>query len=159
MSKYIDVFSGQVVVTSQRYHLRSMAIGSCIVVSVHDQKIKLGGMAHIMLPGRAAVNIDDKERYADNAILKLTNLMQAGGSVITDFDVCLVGAGNVLQDEYDTICSDNIRSVTEILTRNNISVKACCLGGYERKAIILDCMSGQVQYSCGSGDFEVLWPK
>ncbi len=159
MPEYIDVNTGQVVVTSKAYILRSMAIGSCIVVSAYDMKAKIAGMAHIMLPGSSRGVEMGKYRYAEDAIMHLLHLMTVSGSVREDIDICLVGAGNVLADEKDTVCSMNICSVSSILDRENLRVKASCLGGFERKAMYLNTINGRVKYSCGDSDKMLLWPQ
>ena len=158
MLEYIDVNTGQVVVTSERYILRSLAIGSCIVLSAYDQRTKVAGLAHIMLPGKAANGFEGKNRYAEDAIKHLLHLMTIAGCPKENLDICLVGAGNVLKDESDNVCTSNIESVYMILGRENLQVKASCLGGYERKAMYLNSCNGIVEYTCAGSEKITLWP-
>ena len=67
--KFIDVGTGEVAVSSQAVVLRVMAIGSCVVVIAYDRDRKIGGMAHIMLPGRALRKGSvDRAKYTEDAI-------------------------------------------------------------------------------------------
>ena len=74
-----------------------------------------------------------------------------------DIQVCLVGAGNVLQREDDTICQAIIDSVIELLNKQNIEIKARAIGGTERKSVSLDVEKGTVYYIEGDRAEKLLW--
>jgi chemotaxis protein CheD len=158
MQEIFDVNTGQVVVKRAPATLRSIAIGSCIAVAAYDPKTKNAGISHVMLPGSAPKESSEKTKHALNGIEHLLNQMIESGSVIGDIEVCLVGAGNILRKEDDTICQSNIQSVTAILAAKNIPVRASILGGFERKSAFLDAQSGRVSYSQGDGAVKSLWP-
>jgi chemotaxis protein CheD len=153
----VDVDTGHVAVGQGGSVLRANAIGSCIVVTAYDVRTLNAGMAHILLPGRAPEKAVSKTRYAVDAIERLLALMAQAGSAVEDVQACLIGAGNVLRDEEETICNHNIASVTQILTEKKISIRACNLGGYERKSALLDITTGQLSYTQGDGPPTVLW--
>ena len=157
MEEVIYVNTGEVKVAMGKAGLLATAIGSCIVVAALDSKKKVGAMAHIMLPGRAPRQYLEKTKYAFDAIEKLLNLMLEAGSNPDDIEVCLVGAGNVLEKENDTICDANIESVTGILKEKNIPVKASVLGGTERKGVVLDTEAGSIFYTEGDEKEKILW--
>jgi len=157
MKEIIDVNTGEVAVRRRKFTLRAMAIGSCIVVVAYDSKAKMGGMAHIMLPGYAPEQYLEKTKYTSNGIEQMLSQMLESGSDIDDVEVCLVGAGNVLQKEDDTICDDNIKSVTMILEEKSIPVGASVLGGYKRKSVLLDIETGSISYTEGDDQEKLLW--
>lgn len=157
MQETIDVNTGEIVVKRGAFILRSMAIGSCIVIAAYDPKTKNAGAAHVMLSGCAPQNSTEKNRYASNGIDELLTQMVGSGSALEDIEVCLVGAGNVLEKEDDTICESNIASVTAILKERNIPVRASVLGGHERKSVFLDSKTGSVSYTEGDISAKVLW--
>lgn len=157
MQKTIDVNTGEMMVHRGDVVLRSMAIGSCVAIAVYDRKTKNGGFAHIMLPGWAPENCPEKTRYACDSIEELLKRMVESGSALEDLNVCLVGAGNVLEEENDTICESNIQSVSSILKEKNIPVRACALGGYNRKSAFLDCNTGSVSFTEGDSLPKILW--
>jgi len=157
MEEVIYVNTGEVKVAMGKAGLLTIAIGSCVVVAALDSKKKVGAMAHVMLPGKAPRRFPEKTKYAFDAIEKLLNLMLEAGSNVDDIKVCLVGAGNVLEKENDTICDANIESVTGILKEKNLPVKASVLGGTERKGVVLDTEAGSISYTEGGEKEKTLW--
>lgn len=144
-------------VTRERIVLRALALGSCIGVSAYDPVKKIGGMAHVMLPDSAPDKAVEKTRYAANAIDEMIGRMIEMGARLSDIQVCLVGAGNVLERDDDTICQSNITSVRKILADKNLGVKASGLGGTQRRSVAIDVENGQVEYTEGDGERKLLW--
>jgi len=158
MKEVIDISTGAVEVAGAGAILRSNAIGSCIVIAAYDSSKKVGAMAHIMLPGRAPKDADSEStRYAADAIDEMINRMTRTGANQCDLEVCLVGAGNVLKKQDDTICKDNIESTTELLGKKHIPVRAMVLGGTERKCVSLEVESGSIFYTEGDSKEKLLW--
>ena len=155
--KSVDVNTGEVKVAAKGTILRSIGIGSCIVVVAYNIRAKIGGMAHIMLPGSAPQQSLEKTKYAFDGIGQLLNQMLEAGAGTDEIEVCLVGAGNVLHKKNDTICDANIESVTGILKEKNISVKVSVLGGTKRKSVFLDVEDGRVFYIKGDEKKKTLW--
>lgn len=155
-TEVVDVNTGELKTTKDDGVLRSVAIGSCIVVACHDSNKKLGVMAHIMLPGRAPEMTAVKTKYAKDAIEKIENILFENSSDSDSVEVYLVGAGNVLRKENDTICKSNIESVTSILEDNGFRVVESVLGGFERKSIRMEVDNGAVYYTQGDGDEQLL---
>jgi len=153
----IDVNTGQIHLANGDGVLRSVALGSCIAVVAYDPKKKIGAIAHIMLPGSAPANNTRKNRYASNAITEILTKMAKAGSQKSDIEVCVVGAGNVLEKGDDTICTSNIESVMQLLKDNNIPVRASVVGGTERKGAFLDVQSGSISYTQGDNQAKLLW--
>ena len=87
----------------------------------------------------------------------MINRMAHAGSNEDDIEVCLVGGGNVLRKEDDTICKDNIESTTQILEQKHIPVRTALLGGTERKGVFLDIESGSISYTEGDEKQKPLW--
>jgi len=158
MKEVIDIGTGAVEVAGAGAILRSNAIGSCIVIAAYDSSKKVGAIAHSMLPGRAPKDAGGKRtRYAADAIDEMINKMTRTGANQCDLEACLVGAGNVLKKQDDTICKDNIESTTELLGKKHIPIRAAALGGTERKGISLDVGSGSIFYTEGDGKEKLLW--
>jgi len=158
MKEVIDIGTGAVEVAGAGAILRSNAIGSCIVIAAYDSSKKVGAIAHSMLPGRAPKDAGGKRtRYAADAIDEMINKMTRTGANQCDLEVCLVGAGNVLKKQDDTICKDNIESTTELLGKKHIPIRAAALGGTERKGVSLDVESGSIFYTEGDGKEKLLW--
>ncbi len=158
--KYRDVLTGEVACVSHSHNeiLCSLAIGSCIVVMAYDYCAKIAAMAHIMLPGIAPDKSDNPLRYTCNALEHMITLLDNDNWSKPDTDFTLVGAGNVLIDPSDTVCRNNIRSVTNHLSEMQIEVRASVLGGFHRKAAYLDVETGKMSYTCNGGEIKTLWP-
>ncbi|HUV40475.1 MAG TPA: chemotaxis protein CheD [Sedimentisphaerales bacterium] len=157
MKEVVDVNTGEVKLGTGEEILRSVAIGSCIVVAACDFKKKTGALAHIMLPGRAGARSQEKTKYAADAIEEMVNKMTDAGTSKDDIEVCLIGGANILKNDDDTICSENIRSTTELLKERQIPIKATVLGGEKRKGVCLDIESSTVFYTEGDEKEKFLW--
>ena len=157
MKQVLDVNTGEVKAGTNESVLRSIAIGSCVVVAAYNFKRKIGAMAHVMLPGNAPKNSIDKTKYAANAIEELINMITPEDSKQYDIEACLVGAGNVLKKEDDTICNANIQSTTQILKEKHIPVRASALGGTKRKSIFMDIEDCCISFTEGNEKEKVLW--
>lgn len=162
MKKVIDVQAGEVKAGHGGIVFKSRAIGSCIAIAAYDSNLNVGALAHVMLPGRAPAyrKPTEKTKYAADAIDAIINKMAELGSKTECMDVALVGGGNVLEREDDTICADNIESTQQLLKERQVKIRACALGGMKRRSISLDLDSGIVSYSEGdSGELELWRPK
>lgn len=153
-----EVSTGEVQATCGDRILASNAIGSCIAIVVFDSVMRIGGIAHIMLPGTAGHRHGkERLRYAEEAIEELLRRVKDLGSQPGDVAAVLVGGGNVLKRPDDTICTLNIQSVTGILRRRAIPVLARSLGGTKRRRVRLDLAFGCVFCSIGDDEEHVLW--
>lgn len=157
MKKTIDVNTGEVKGSSDSVILRSIAIGSCIAIVACSLRDRAGAIAHIMLPGKARESAKERTKYAVDAVEELFGIMGGFGVDMADIEVCLVGAGNVLEKEDDTICQSNIDSVIAIMEEKNIPVRASVLGGIKRKSVMMDVAGGKVSYTEGDGGETFLW--
>ncbi len=128
------------------------------MIAAYVASNKVGAMAHFMLPGRAPRGADGKKtRFAADAIDEMINRITKIGANKCDLEVCLVGAGNVLEKQDDTICKDNIESITHLLSQKDIPVKAAALGGTKRKSVFLDIENGRISFTEGDGEEKLLW--
>ncbi len=111
-----------------------------------------------MVPGSSPEGrTSQTTRYATDAIEELVKRMTQLGANIDDVEACLVGGGNVLKREDDTICQENIASVVELLDAKRIRIVAKAVGGTERRTVSLDVEKGSVRYTVGDGMEQLLW--
>jgi len=153
----VDVNTGEVKIATEGAILRSVAIGSCVAVAAINFKRKIGAMAHIMLPGNAPQHSLEKTKYAFDGIEQLLNQMFEAGASTDETEVCLVGGGNVLKKEDDTICEANIKSITKFLKEKNIPIKASVLGGTKRKSVFIDVENGRITFTEEDEKEKILW--
>ncbi len=157
MKEIVDISTGEIVVGAKGTMLRSIAIGSCIVIAAYDSKNNIGAMAHIMLPGRAPEKSQQKTKYAADAIDEMINRMTQRGAKKCNIEVCLIGGANILQKQDDTVCEANIKSVTQLLKKKRIPIRADVLGGTERKGVLMDTDSGSISHTEGNSEKKPLW--
>ena len=158
MKKIIDVYTGEVKAGRKNTILKSNAIGSCVVIAAYDSTKKVGALAHVMLPGAAPERETfQRTRYAADAIEEIINRMTHLGANKDDIEVCLVGGGNVLKREDDTICQDNIASVVELLDEKQVKIREKTVGGTVRKRVSLNVENGSIYYTEGNADEKLLW--
>jgi chemotaxis protein CheD len=160
MKQTIDVFTGEVKSGGKSTELVSHAIGSCIVITAYDPKNRMGGMAHVMLPGKAPdKNIRQRTRYADDAIEELIHSIHIAPEDFQRIEICLVGAGNVLNKLDDIICNKNIQSIIKLLKMKNLTISAQSLGGTKRRAVRFDIETGNIFLKKGDSKEILLWTK
>ena len=159
MEEIISVQVGKVKAAAGDGILKANALGSCIAVAAFDPVENIGAMAHVMLPGKAPEKKDniEKTKYAVNAIETILEKMIAMGSNTDNIKAALVGGGNVLHRDDDSICRDNIESVTRFIKEKKINVVSKVLGGFERKSAILDVQRGTISYTEGNSGEKQLW--
>jgi chemotaxis protein CheD len=155
--KVKDVQTGEVRATSDGV-LRASAVGSCVAVVMYDAKVAVGGLAHVMLPGASP---DDRKaqptRYAEDGIRELVRAMTDMGAQIERLAAFMVGGGNILERDDDTICEANIRSVVRVLAEKGIRLSSSEVGGTARRSVSLDVASGRVVYTVGDSGPNLLW--
>jgi len=158
MKRIVDVQIGQVRAGRGKLILQSKAIGSCIVIIAYDATKNIGSLAHVMLPGRASAKKKvEKTKYTANAIDAILNRMSKLGSKKGDIEAVLVGGGNILNREDDTICRDNIESALQLLGEKQLKVRAQAVGGTARRSVSIDVERGIVSYTEGNGGGKELW--
>jgi chemotaxis protein CheD len=154
MSNLVDVQSGEVKCCGGDAQIISLALGSCIAVIGYNCHLRVGGIAHVMLPGSSPADphSGNRLRYAVDAIDELFLLFASFLIKKEDVRLCITGAGNVLKRPDDTICNQNIDSVTTILSALNRPVEKSCLGGVKRRRVRLDVKNGLLYYAEGDDE-------
>lgn len=146
------VQTGEVKSGSGNDSLKSSPIGSCVAVVLFDENIDAGGMAHIMLPGKAPEKKGTiPGRYAENAVEELLKQITERGVRKNHVKAVIAGGGNVLKREGDMIGNLNINSVKHMLELNKIPVLAQSVGGTNRKSVRFDIQQRIIYFT--EGDF------
>ena len=146
--KYVS--TGQLASCSKCGTIDTSPLGSCVAVIAYDKTSKTGGIAHIMLPGKAPTKDKAEEnKYAENAIENLLDAFNNLACNKANIEICLIGGANVLRKENDTTADNLIFSIFEILEQKKLCIKRTALGGYERRTAKLTLHSGIVTYTLG----------
>ena len=76
--------------------LVAYGLGSCLGIGMYDKKNKLGGLAHVVLPGTINGKTGNSNNYVDYGIQSLFKRMCSEGASKKDIIVCLAGGANML---------------------------------------------------------------
>lgn len=81
MAKIIQVGMADLKMTTAPDKLMTAGLGSCIGICIYDKSVKLGSLAHIMLPSSVqAKNPENKAKFADTAIELVLDMMIKSGA-------------------------------------------------------------------------------
>ena len=155
----IDVSTGEIKVSANSGSLRANALGSCVAISAYHRARRVGGMAHIMLPGRAPASKPDnsRNRYTEDALTALLESVVASGDDPRQLEVCMAGGANVLRREGDTIGEENAAAALAGLEARRIPLAAASVGGDLRRTMTLHLADGRVTHTVGDSGELPLW--
>ena len=149
--KFIDVETGEVKVTGEPVNLRSLAIGSCVVAVAFDRNKKIGGLAHIMLPGRSPKTKEkSKTKYTEDAIDDLLKKLEDLGVTKEYLEINLIGGADVIGEGY--VFYELVNSVLDYLRKLGIEIIRQRLGGTQRRSITLNIETGVMLFSEGDSE-------
>ncbi len=123
------------------------SLGSCVGVVLYDNKQKVGGMLHLMLP-----NCNDRDgkpgKYADTGIPLLLDLMISKANAKKSMLTAKIFGGAKMfsvNSEIFDIGKSNIAETQKLLQKFGIKIVASRLGGTKGHQITLDTETGIVQ--------------
>jgi chemotaxis protein CheD len=130
--------------------LRTTGLGSCVGVTLYDAQVKIGGMAHVMLPSSeiAREGPMNVAKYADSAIPELINRMVKLGALINRLEAKLAGGAQMFafSNGQDTmrIGPRNVESCKQMLQQYSIPIKGEDTGANFGRTIELECSTGRL---------------
>jgi chemotaxis protein CheD len=140
----VTVGLGQIAVAQDVGSLTSV-LGSCIGLTVYAPRLKLGLMAHIVLPdsaGRAA----QPGKFADTAIPEVVRLLREAGGSIHGASFKLTGGASMFGKAGPLqVGQANLDAVLRALAEADCSVAARHVGGNKGRRITLDCATGHLR--------------
>ena len=134
-------------------------LGSCVGITLWDRQLRIGGLAHIMLPNsREFSSYSNSNKFADLALPALYNDIKArSGMRRPDLVAKLAGGARMFAFTSDRpgfdIGQRNVEMVRHVLARMSIPVSAIDVGGSWGRTMILDLASGDVRIrTVGKGE-------
>ena len=122
-------------------------LGSCVAVCLYDPVGRIGGMNHILLPGRADMkHFDVSARYGINAMELLINSIMAVGGHRHCLEAKVFGGAHILPaiSEENGTGKMNIEFVLEFLEAEAIGVVSQDVGGRRSRKILFHTDTGDV---------------
>ncbi len=122
-------------------------LGSCVAVCLYDGASRIGGMNHILLPGKADLDhYDASARYGINAMELLINAIMVHGGKRDRLRAKAFGGGNLLPNisSENRMGDKNVNFVIEFLKRESIKLAGKDFGGHESRRVIFHTDTGEV---------------
>lgn len=140
--KVIDINVGEMAAGIKDLSIRTSGIGSCMVVCLYDEKTKVGGMIHSMLPTRnqngptrqfmAVEDVPSPAKYLDEGIDHLLAEVERLGGRRERLVAKLVGGSRMfkfMHDEKTSIGTKNIEMAQKKLAELSILIEGEDTGG------------------------------
>ena len=139
--------------------LKIAGLGSCVALALYDPNLRVGGLAHILLPGPAPV-ADQKgpadgniSKYADLAVPTLLSAMKHAGCSPRDLVAKIAGGSNMFQGppgaEADSpakagIGERNVEAVKDHLHHLEVRLSGEDIGGNAGRTVVFDLGTGEL---------------
>ena len=126
--------------------LITYALGSCIGLCFHDQRLNLGALLHIMLPLNMEAGRKNPLKYADTGIRETLRQMEAKGASRGRITVKIAGGAKMFEvkgGNLGNIGQRNIESVHMNLKKEGIRLLKEDVGGTVARTLLFDVVSGQ----------------
>lgn len=122
-------------------------LGSCVAVCLYDQKRKVGGMNHILLPGKADMrHFNAPARFGVNAMELLINQIIKLGGRKEALTAKVFGGANILPNAKPTLAmgAKIVSFVKEFLELESIQIIKEDTGGTDTRTIYFHTGTGDV---------------
>lgn len=115
---YIKVGMADLNIANSPAILTTLGLGSCVGIALYDPIIKLGGLAHIMLPDSTQIrNNENQAKFADTGVKALLNAMELKGAKRHRLVAKIAGGAQMFN-------FPNMDESMRIGVRNTIAVKS-----------------------------------
>jgi len=126
--------------------LTTLGLGSCVGITLFDNKSKIGGMAHCMLPTYKGFEGQSKAKFVDSAVIELLNQMTKLGASRGSLVAKIAGGAHMFGKSQNNdllkIGERNIAAGLAVLKQLSIPVQANDTGGTYGRTIELNINTG-----------------
>ena len=148
----IEIGIGEIAVAEDTENLTASGVGSCLVITFYESRLKIGAMAHAMLPspvihGHSSVVRKKAQRdakYIDIAIDQVLNKLEARGAKRGNLEAKIVGGANMFSAFKSDISKQNVLTAKEKLKEEDIRLVGECVGGSQGRSVEFSVASGIV---------------
>ncbi|WP_041571303.1 chemotaxis protein CheD [Candidatus Desulforudis audaxviator] len=131
------------------HRLLTLGLGSCVGVALYDPVIRVGGLAHVMLPDSTQFRTGGKPaKFADLAVKNLVHDLRLAGVRNGRVVAKLAGGAQMFfgnnRAAQMAIGERNIEAVRSILKELGIAIVAEDVGGDKGRTISLDTSNGSL---------------
>ena len=109
--------------------LVSVGLGSCIGLALVSRRLRVCGLAHVMLPDSQGRDSEHPGKFADRAVPTLLERLALRGAEPNALDAVVVGGAQMFAAAGMEIGARNEVAVREALLRAGVPVTAAATGG------------------------------
>lgn len=155
---------GNFIVEHNPASLVALGLGSCVAVALYDGEVRIGGLAHVMLPTSAECKRENTEgfnlnKFADVAIPSMLKEMERRGCKVERIKAKIVGGAHMFKNIVDLEILDigkrNIEAVRQELNKFTIQIIAAEVGGSTGRTVHFDLKTGIIQIRTMNGIKEI----
>ncbi len=132
--------------------IATLGLGSCVGVTLYDEKRRIGGMVHVMLPSTKLARDENfnRSKFADSAIPDLLKKLVHSGADQRRLKAKLAGGAQMFSlggegDSLLKIGARNVEACRKALTELNIPILAEDTGGSWGRTVELFAESGLLE--------------
>ena len=144
--KIVTIHIGEFFASSEPVVVNTI-LGSCVSACLYDPGAGIGGMNHILVPGKASFkDFNAAARFGINAMELLINAMMTLGADRSRIKAKVFGGAHVLPglSEQSAVGQKNAEFVVNFLNNENIGIECKDLGGYKTRKIFFHTDSARV---------------
>lgn len=130
----IEVKMGRIAVTSGQDNLVASGIGSCLIITLYDPKLKVGALAHAMLSSGISDPAPDT-KYIDVSIDEMLKRMESLGAKKENLEAKLIGGANMFSAFKSEIGRQNVLCAKEKLKEKGIRLVGEVVGGSQGRSV------------------------
>lgn len=122
-------------------------LGSCISVTMFNERLKMGGICHALLPKKnPSTKGVDNYRYVDSSIFHMLKNFEAMGVKKNEIEVKIFGGADVLYTtNRQTVGQANIVTALSIIRDEGLDLLPCDFGGTKGRKIIFYTAEGRIR--------------
>ena len=126
-------------------------LGSCVAITLWHPRLRVGGMAHYMLPQRPNRSRDQPldGRYAEEVMLMFQRELQDTRTRPGEYQVKLFGGGHMFAcarkaKRHVDVSDRNVETGRQLIAQHGFKILAQDLGGDGHRNVVFDLWSGDV---------------
>ncbi len=150
-TKTINIGMGELAVSKDpSSNLACIGLGSCIALCIWDPFVRLGGIAHMLLPTscRSVEMTGSPAKYINSGVPNLINRMIKNGASRYNFIIKIAGGARMLsipgENNVLDIGQRNITEIRAILKRENLRIVSEDVGGISGRSLHLSVDTGRI---------------
>ena len=129
--------------------ITTIGLGSCVGIALYDKRLKIVGLAHIMLPNsKQFSNVSEPFKFADLSIPILIQRMEEAGCSRRNLVAKIAGGASMFNFSDKKMISNigarNVEMVKKILQEEQITIVSESVGGNKGRTMTVDPEDGLV---------------